>query len=66
MRSRKLIGAIGLVTLVVFWPLFTLALGYADVVRRHPPVQVVVFIVFGLMWLIPAGYLIRWMQRPDR
>lgn len=27
--------------------------------------QVIYFFVAGLAWVIPAGLLIRWMQRPD-
>jgi hypothetical protein len=27
--------------------------------------QVIYFFVAGLAWTIPAGLLIRWMQRPD-
>jgi Protein of unknown function (DUF2842) len=27
--------------------------------------QAVVFVVLGLIWVLPAGLLIRWMSRPD-
>ncbi|MHA1133725.1 MAG: DUF2842 domain-containing protein [Alphaproteobacteria bacterium] len=27
--------------------------------------QAAYFLVAGLLWVIPAGLLIRWMQRPD-
>jgi hypothetical protein len=64
-RTRKLIGAVGLLALVIFWPLLTLALGYSDISRYYAPAQVVFFLVFGLVWLIPAAFLIRWMQRSD-
>jgi Protein of unknown function (DUF2842) len=64
-RTRKLIGAVGLLALVIFWPLLTLALGSSNVSRYYAPAQVVFFLVFGLVWLIPAAFLIRWMQRPD-
>jgi drug/metabolite transporter superfamily protein YnfA len=65
-RTRKLVGAVGLLALVVFWPLLTLAVGHAAVSRYYAPAQLVFFVVFGLIWLVPAGLLIRWMQRPDR
>lgn len=64
-RTRKLLGAVGLVALVLFWPLLTLALGYTRISAYYAPAQLVFFLVFGLIWLIPAGLLIRWMQRPD-
>jgi hypothetical protein len=64
-RTRKLLGAVGLLLLIVFWPLLTLALGHSNISRFYAPAQLVFFLVFGLIWLIPAGLLIRWMQRPD-
>ena len=64
-RTRKLIGAVGLLILVMFWPLLTLALGHSSLSRFYAPAQLIFFLVFGLIWLIPAAWLIRWMQRPD-
>jgi len=64
-RTRKLIGAVGLLLLAVFWPLLTLALGHSNISRYYAPGQFIFIIVFGLIWLIPAAWLIRWMQRPD-
>jgi hypothetical protein len=66
MRNRKLVGAVALLALVVFWPLLTLAFGHSAISRFYAPAQLIFFLVFGLIWLIPAGFLIRWMQRPDR
>jgi hypothetical protein len=43
-----------------------LGLGHSNISRFYAPAQLVFFIVFGLIWLAPAAYLIRWMQRPDR
>jgi hypothetical protein len=64
-RTRKLIGAVGLLALVIFWPLLTLALGSSSIARYDARTQLVFFLLFGLVWLIPAALLIRWMQRPD-
>jgi hypothetical protein len=64
-RARKLIGAIGLLVLAVVWPLMMLGLGHSNISRFYAPAQLVFFIVFGLIWLVPAAFLIRWMQRPD-
>ena len=64
-RTRKLIGAVGLLFLAVFWPLLTLALGHSNISRYYASGQFIFIIVFGIIWLIPAAWLIRWMQRPD-
>jgi hypothetical protein len=65
-KSRKLIGAAGLLALAVFWPLLTIALGHSNLSRGYASAQVVFILVFGLVWIVPAALLIRWMQRPDR
>jgi len=63
-RTRKLIGAVGLLVLVTFWPLVMLGLGYSRISAYYAPAQIVFFVVLGLVWLVPAALLIRWMQRP--
>jgi drug/metabolite transporter superfamily protein YnfA len=65
-KTRKLIGAAGLLALAVFWPLLTIALGHSNLTRDYAAAQVVFILVFGLVWIVPAALLIRWMQRPDR
>jgi hypothetical protein len=65
-RIRKLVGAVALLALAAFWPLLTLAFGYSAISHFYAPAQLIFFLVFGLIWLIPAGFLIRWMHRPDR
>jgi hypothetical protein len=65
MRIRKLFGTVALLALVIFWPLLMLALGHSKLSLFYAPAQLVFFFLFGLIWLLPAGLLIRWMQRPD-
>lgn len=48
-----------------FAALLTLALGHSNLSRYYASGQIVSIIVFGLIWLVPAALLIRWMQRPD-
>jgi hypothetical protein len=33
--------------------------------EAHGLAQLAYFVVAGLLWVIPAGLLIRWMQRSD-
>jgi hypothetical protein len=66
LRTRKLIGAVGLLVLAIVWPLLMLGLGYSRLSAYYAPAQVVFFLVLGVIWLLPAALLIRWMQRPDR
>jgi hypothetical protein len=64
-RTRKLIGAVGLLTISVVWPLIMLGLGHSNMARAHIAVQIAMFVGLGLVWLLPAAWLIRWMQRAD-
>ena len=64
-RTRKLIGAFALVGLVVGWPLIVAALAQGRLASLATGAQAAAFVGLGLIWVIPAGLLIRWMQRPD-
>ena len=64
-RTRKLIGAFALVGLVVGWPLIVAALAQGRLASLTTGAQAATFVGLGLIWVIPAGLLIRWMQRPD-
>ena len=64
-RTRKLIGAFALIALVVGWPLIVAALAHGRLASLTTLAQAAAFIGLGLVWVIPAGLLIRWMQRPE-
>jgi Protein of unknown function (DUF2842) len=64
-RPRKLIGTTLLLILVVFWALFAMSLSQGRVATLSGAMQAAVFVVLGLVWVLPAGLLIRWMSRPD-
>jgi Protein of unknown function (DUF2842) len=64
-RSRKLIGTALLLAFVVFWALFAMSLAQGRVTTLSAAMQAAVFVVLGLVWVLPAGLLIRWMSRPD-
>jgi Protein of unknown function (DUF2842) len=64
-RTRKLIGTIALLVLVVVWAL--LAMGFAQMLPLSDSrlVEIAYYIVAGLGWVLPAMPLISWMSRPD-
>ncbi len=64
-RLRKLIGTAVLLAFVVFWALFAMSLAQGHVTTLSAAMQAAIFIVLGLVWILPAGLLIRWMSRPD-
>jgi hypothetical protein len=62
---RKLIGTVALLALVICWALFAMALAQGRVGALPAYGQVLAYLFLGLAWVIPAGALIWWMQRPD-
>jgi hypothetical protein len=65
MRTRKFIGAVILAVFLVAYSIVAMAFGASQIVDESDMAQVIYFFVAGLAWIIPAGLLIRWMQRPD-
>jgi len=57
-RTRKLIGTVVLLV-------FPVIIGAGRITLAPHWVQLLYFALAGLLWVIPAGLLIRWMQRPD-
>jgi peptidoglycan/LPS O-acetylase OafA/YrhL len=65
-RKRKLIGTIALFALIAVYAL--LAVAVAIVLQVHDTnklVELLCYVVAGLLWVLPAGLLISWMQKPD-
>jgi len=55
-----------LVLFIALYALIAMEIGAARVAGAPALVQAAYFTVAGLAWILPAGLLIRWMQRPDR
>jgi NhaP-type Na+/H+ or K+/H+ antiporter len=66
-RSRKLIGAVALIAFVIVYALVAMALAQSRPLQEAALVwRTIGYAVLGLAWTLPAGALIRWMERPDR
>lgn len=64
-RTRKLIGTLVLVLCLPVYIWFAAAIGMGRITLAPAIVQFFFFMAAGLLWVLPAGLLIRWMQRPD-
>jgi hypothetical protein len=64
-RIRKLVGTVVLLVFLVLYTWAAVAIGSGRIADAHGLMQFAYFLVAGLLWVIPAGILIRWMQRPD-
>lgn len=64
-RTRKLIGTILLLLFLAVYATAAAVIGSGRIALAPQWVQLAFFVTAGLAWVIPAGLLIRWMQRPD-
>jgi len=64
-RMRKLAGAIILVAFLSVYALAAMMAAIVLQVSANKLVELVYYPVAGLLWLPPAMWLIKWMQRPD-
>ena len=63
-RTRKLIGTVALLALVVVWGLLAMALAQSVLTDINGFVATIYYIVAGLGWVLPAMPLISWMAKP--
>ncbi|HSR76247.1 MAG TPA: DUF2842 domain-containing protein [Xanthobacteraceae bacterium] len=64
-RTRKLIGTVALLVLVVVWALLAMGLAQMIGVSHNRLLEIAYYVVAGLGWVLPAMPLISWMSRPD-
>jgi predicted membrane channel-forming protein YqfA (hemolysin III family) len=64
-RTRKLIGGVALIVLVVTWSLVAMALAQFPAIKANRVLETIYYVVAGLGWVLPAMPLIRWMSRKD-
>lgn len=63
MRTRKLLGTIALLVLVIVYSLAAMMVAIALQVNASKFVEILYYIIAGLAWVIPAGAIIWWMQK---
>jgi Protein of unknown function (DUF2842) len=64
-RARKLLGMLVLLLFLFAYAMAVASVGAGRIASVSPFVRLAYFVIAGLAWVIPAGLLIRWMQRPD-
>jgi len=63
-RQRKFVGAIALIVFVAVYVLLAMAAAIVLQVRdAGKAAELVYYVVAGLAWVLPAGWLVWWMQR---
>jgi Protein of unknown function (DUF2842) len=64
-RTRKLIGTVGLLALVTAWALLAMAVAQFALRAQSGVVVFLFYAVAGIGWVLPAMPVISWMSRPD-
>ena len=64
-RTRKLAGTIVLLVFLSVYALVAMLVAVALQVNASKTVELIYYVVAGLLWVLPAGAVITWMQRPD-
>ncbi|WP_431014659.1 DUF2842 domain-containing protein [Bradyrhizobium pachyrhizi] len=65
-RTRKLLGTIFLLILVVVWSLLGMTVAQTPWLANSGLLQAIFYVVAGFGWVLPAMPIVAWMSRPDR
>ena len=65
-RTKKLIGVFLLLALVLIYAVFATAFASAYLGNAGGLVHLLYFLTTGLVWIVPAALLIRWMEREPK
>ena len=65
MRARKFIGVFFIVALVLVYALAAVAVATATLATAPWYAHALYFLFSGVLWVVPAMVIIKWMARPD-
>ncbi len=65
-RLKKLIGTVLLVALVVLYALIATSIATARLAESSWTIHLAYFFFTGLLWVLPAMWIISWMVKPPR
>lgn len=62
-RIRKLIGTVLLIALVIIYAMVATLVAVAQLAESGPLVHLAYFLLTGLLWVLPAMVIIKWMVK---
>lgn len=65
-RLKKLIGTVIIVALMVLYALVATTISTYRLADSAWYVHLLYFFVTGILWVVPAMFVIRWMERPPK
>ena len=60
-RTRKLVGTVLLLVVLIVYSLIVMLAAAAVLPDGGKVVELIFYAVAGIAWILPAGYLIKWM-----
>jgi len=64
LRLKKLIGTLLLIALVIVYAFAAVAVAVAQLAESSAAVRILFFAIGGLLWILPAMLIIKWMAGP--
>ena len=64
-RTRKFLGTIALLLLVVVWSLMGMTVAQTPWLANSGLLQAIFYVAAGIGWVLPATPIVSWMSRPD-
>ena len=63
---RKLIGTVAIIVLVLVYAFLATMVASATLGQSHWTVHLLYFFFTGLLWILPAMLIIKWMEKPAK
>jgi hypothetical protein len=63
-RLRKVIGGAALLVFIPLYASLAVQIAVVNVPEQAILAQTIYFAIAGLLWIVPAGLIIRWMLKP--
>jgi len=64
-RTRKLIGTFLIVTVALLYAVISTTIAAAKLADSSGWVHLAYFLFTGMLWVVPAMLIIKWMLKPD-
>ncbi len=66
LRLKSFIGTILLVALVIVYAIVATMVAVAQLAESGPVVHLAYFFFTGLLWILPAMWIVKWMLTPPK
>ena len=66
LRMKKLIGSILIVVIALGYAIIATTIASAKLADASGWVHLAYFLITGFLWIVPAMYIIAWMNRPPK